>query len=202
MGTTRRSECRCETSLPRTPSPTDLFVERIVSRSNEGARSSSLVSTRARERARERERETRDADGSVSVAPRIVPFMCTKLSPCCDTVTPLAVSDAISLSSFWILFVSAIASASASGEECGRGDADGRGRARVNVDIGRRSVVRGGARGTGKGELEGGDAVDGRDDARARDGVVLVDDECDEDANEGETCERWRDARWRCARAR
>ena len=70
------------------------------------------------------------------------------------------------------------------------------------VDIGRRSVVLGGAGGTRKGELEGGDAVDGRDDARARDGVVLVDDECDEDANEGETCERWRDARWRCARAR
>ena len=38
--------------------------------------------------------------------------MCTKLSPCCATVTPLAVSDAISLSSFWILFVSAIARAS------------------------------------------------------------------------------------------
>ena len=89
------------------------------------------------------------------------------------------------------------------------------------VDIGRRLIAFGGAqdighlvrvvlvhlaaegaRGTGKGELEGGDAVDGRDDARARDGVVLVDDECDDEANEGETCERWRDARWRCARAR
>ena len=56
--------------------------------------------------------------------------MCTKLSPCCDTVTPLAVSDAISLSSFWILFVSAIASASASGEECGE-RRRGRSRARA-----------------------------------------------------------------------
>lgn len=38
----------------------------------------------------------------------MVPFMCVKLSPCCDTVTPLAASEAISRSSFIILFVSAI----------------------------------------------------------------------------------------------
>lgn len=34
--------------------------------------------------------------------------MCVKLSPCCDTVTPLAASDAISRNSFMILFVSAM----------------------------------------------------------------------------------------------
>ena len=131
--------------------------------------------------------------------------MCTKLSPCCDTVTPLAVSDAISLSSFWILFVSAIASASASGEECGRGDAEwSRARARGR-GVSSTLVV-------GRSFSEAREGL-GRENSRvvmrsmgattrARDGVVLVDDECDDEANEGETCERWRDARWRCSRAR
>jgi hypothetical protein len=39
----------------------------------------------------------------------MVPFMCTKLSPCCVTLTCDATSLAISRSSFMIRFVSAIA---------------------------------------------------------------------------------------------
>ena len=41
----------------------------------------------------------------------MVPFMCVNESPCWVTVTPLAASDAISRSSFCILFKSAMPSA-------------------------------------------------------------------------------------------
>jgi hypothetical protein len=43
-------------------------------------------------------------------APVMVPFMCVNESPCWVTVTPLAASDAISRSSFCILFKSAMPS--------------------------------------------------------------------------------------------